>query len=92
MPARAAIATGLFPHQNGYWYSSLAYDGKIDSWVKVLRHLGYRTAGFGKMHFRSDLDDYGFDTVSETMHIADGIGDLVSALRYETGEPAYPGL
>ena len=92
VPARAAIATGRFPHQTGYWDSSLAYDGRVNSWMKRLRDAGYRTAGFGKMHFRRDEDDYGYTDFVETMHIADGIGDLVSALRHEGTEPAYPGL
>ncbi len=92
VPARAAIATGRFPHQTGYWDSSMAYDGRVGSWMQRLREAGYRTVGMGKMHFRRDDDDYGYSEYCETMHIADGIGDLVSALRHEGGEPAYPGL
>ena len=69
VPARASLATGLFPHQSGYWDSSLAYDGQADSWMKRLRDGGYETAGFGKMHFRSDSDDYGFELFEETMQI-----------------------
>lgn len=57
-----------------------------------LRKAGYSTAGIGKMHFRSDDDDVGFDLHTETMQIADGIGDLVSALRHEGTEPSYQGL
>ncbi|MEM8687462.1 MAG: sulfatase-like hydrolase/transferase [Pseudomonadota bacterium] len=92
VPARAALATGRFPHESGYWDSSLAYDGRIDSWMKRLRGEGYQTVGIGKMHFRSDEDDYGFSEFVETMHIAEGRGDLVSALRHEGAEPNYPGL
>ena len=44
------------------------------------------------MHFRSDDDDTGFNEIVETMQIADGIGDLVSALRHEGTEPSYQGL
>ncbi|MDJ0779219.1 MAG: sulfatase-like hydrolase/transferase [Gammaproteobacteria bacterium] len=92
VPARAAIATGQFPHQSGYWESSLAFDGRVDSWMKRLREGGYHTPGMGKMHFRRDADDYGYSEFCETMHIADGIGDLVGALRWEHAEPTYPGL
>ena len=92
VPARAAIATGLYPHQSGYWDSSMAYDGRHTSWMHRLRDADYTTAGIGKMHFRSDDDDVGFDQHVETMHIAEGIGDLVSALRHEGTEPSYQGL
>lgn len=92
VPARAALATGLYPHQSGYWDSSMAYDGRHPSWMHRLRAAGYRTAGIGKMHFRADDDDVGFDEQTETMQIAEGIGDLVSALRHEGTEPSYQGL
>lgn len=92
VPARAALATGRFPHETGYWDSSMAFDGKTDSWMKRLRGAGYETVGIGKMHYRSDEDDNGFSRFIETMHIADGVGDLVSALRYEEEEPSYKGL
>ena len=92
VPSRAALATGRFPHQTGYWESSMAYDGRVVSWMQRLRDSGYRTAGIGKMHFRSDADDYGFAFSDETMHIADGVGDVIGALRYAHQEPAYPGL
>ncbi|UCH40636.1 MAG: sulfatase-like hydrolase/transferase, partial [Gammaproteobacteria bacterium] len=92
VPARAALASGRFPHQTGYWDSSLAFDGRFDSWMKRVREAGYHTVGIGKMHFRSDADDNGFSEFRETMHIAEGKGDLVSALRFEQAEPAYPGL
>ena len=70
----------------------MAYDGRHDSWMKRLRDNGYHTAGIGKMHFRSDDDDVGFDEHKETMQIAEGVGDLVSALRHEDAEPSYQGL
>lgn len=92
VPARAAIATGRYPHETGYWDSSMAYDGQTESWMKRLQRAGYETAGIGKMHYRRDDDYYGFDTFVETMHIADGIGDLISAFRHNGEEPTYEGL
>lgn len=92
VPARAAIATGRFPHETGFWESSTAFDGSRMSWMRRLREAGYETVGIGKMHFRSDDDDNGFSRFIETMHIADGVGDLVGALRYDGSEPSYQGL
>lgn len=92
VPARAALATGRWPHETGYWDSSMAFDARVNGWVKRLRDAGYETAGVGKMHYRSNDDDYGFDTFVETMHIADGVGDLISALRHCNEEPTYEGL
>jgi len=92
VPARAGIATGRFPHESGYWESSMAFDGRHTSWMKRLRDAGHETVGMGKMHFRSDDDDNGFSRFVETMHIADGIGDLVGALRFKNAEPSYQGL
>ena len=60
--------------------------------MKRLRGDGYDTVGIGKMHYRSDKDDNGFLRYIETMHVADGVGDLVSALRFEEQEPTYRGL
>lgn len=70
----------------------MAYDGTHPSWMHHLQEADYRTAGIGKMHFRSDEDDVGFHEQMETMQIAEGSGDLVSALRFEGAEPSYQGL
>ena len=70
----------------------MAFDGGHMSWMKRLRESGYETVGIGKMHFRSDADDNGFSRFIDTMQIADGVGDLVSALRYKACEPTYQGL
>ena len=36
-PARAAMATGRFPHQTGYWDNAIVYDGRVTSWMRRLR-------------------------------------------------------
>ena len=85
VPARAALATGRHPHESGFWESSMAFDGSIDSWMGRLRDHGHETVGIGKMHFRRDEDDYGYAYTDETMHIAEGVGDVISALRRQRG-------
>ena len=47
-PARAAIATGRYPHQSGYWDNALAYDGRQPSWHLRLRDAGYTVTAIGK--------------------------------------------
>ena len=32
-PARAAIATGRFPHQTGFFDNAIVYDGSVPSWM-----------------------------------------------------------
>lgn len=58
-PARVAIATGLYPSQNGIsgnMSPPLASRFRDDTYMNRLRQAGYRTALIGKHHF---IDDYG---------------------------------
>lgn len=76
IPARAALATGLYPHNSGVW-ENMEYDLPLeaDTWMKRLQKSGYRTSLFGKSHLHhheGDLRDrqdwmntYGFDHVDE---------------------------
>ena len=87
-PARAAIATGRFPHQTGYWDNALAYDGKVTSWMHRLRDAGYAVVSVGKLHFCSADDDNGFTEEIVPMHILDGKGSIQTLLRGYGAEPA----
>jgi choline-sulfatase len=90
-PSRAAIATGRFPHQTGYWDNVLAYDGRFPSWMKRLRDWGSNVVSIGKLHYRSGDDDAGFSRQIEPMHILDGVGGLVGLLRWSDEEPRRTG-
>lgn len=81
VPARAAFATGKYVHQIGYWDNADAYDGAIPSWHHRLREAGHHVASIGKLHFRSDEDDYGFSETIVPMHIIEGKGDLMGLVR-----------
>jgi len=80
-PSRAAIATGRYPHQTGYWDNALAYDGGVPTWHHRVRDAGHEMTAIGKLHFRSSDDDNGFSDEIATMHIVEAKGALISLLR-----------
>ena len=76
VPARAALATGLYPHNTGVWKNEpYALAADAPTWMRAVRDAGYRTSVFGKIHLhphRGDLRDredlvrsWGLDHVDE---------------------------
>jgi choline-sulfatase len=90
-PARAAIATGRFPHQTGFFDNAIVYDGSVPSWMRRLREQGHHVASIGKLHFRSTEDDNGFSEELLPMHILDGKGGIQMLLRGFDDEQVNPG-
>jgi choline-sulfatase len=86
-PARAAIATGRYPHQNGFWDNAIAYDGSVPAWHHRLREQGHTVVAVGKLHYRSAEDDNGFVEEIEPMHLHDGKGAIKNLLRGYDAEP-----
>ncbi len=78
-PARLALMTGTYPHENGLWNNdphTLSPD--TPNYVQELKKLGYHTSCIGKVHLyphngsipdmrRAEplLNSYGFDDVNE---------------------------
>lgn len=87
-PARAAIATGRYPHQTGFWDNAIAYDGSVPSWHHRLREQGHTVVAVGKLHFRSEKDDNGYTEEIEPLHLHDGKGAIKNLLRGYDAEPA----
>jgi arylsulfatase len=76
VPARAALATGLYPHNTGVWKNEpFALAPDAPTWMRAVRDAGYCTSVFGKIHLhphRGDLRDredlvrsWGLDHVDE---------------------------
>ena len=76
VPARAAFATGLYPHNTGVWKNEpYALAADAPTWMRTVRSAGYRTSVFGKIHLhpqRGDLRDrenlvrsWGLDDIDE---------------------------
>ena len=77
VPARAAMATGRYVHDIGYWDGAIAYDGKVPGWQHRLQKSDHRVVSIGKLHYRQETDATGFDRQILPMHVeAGGLGQL----------------
>ena len=81
VPARAAFATGRYPHETGYWCNAHPYDGRVKGWGHRLQEAGHAVLSIGKLHYRDEADPTGFDAQVAPMHVVDGVGDVMGAVR-----------
>lgn len=83
VPSRASFATGRYVHDCGCWDNADPYDGKVASWGHRLIAQGHRVESIGKLHYRDQGDDNGFEREIIPLHVAGGVGDLVGLIRSE---------
>ena len=80
-PSRAAIATGRFAHDTGFWDNALAYDGSVETWHHRVREQDHNVVSVGKLHYRSGENDNGFSKEILPLHIFEGKGAVIALLR-----------
>jgi choline-sulfatase len=86
-PARAAMATGRYAHETGYWDNAIAYDARFPSWMLRLREQGHTIVGIGKLHYKDSVPANGFSEEIIPMHLHEGQGAIKNLLRGYDAEP-----
>lgn len=86
VPSRASLATGRYVHDIRCWDNAHPYDGSIRGWGHRLIDDGHDVAAVGKLHYRTVDDRTGFSEQINTLHVVEGIGDLLGLLRREPPE------
>jgi choline-sulfatase len=87
VPARASFATGRYPHQIRNWCNGTPYTGQVPGWGHRLQAEGHHVLSIGKLHYRNETDDTGFDEEIIPMHVIDGVGDVLGAVRDQAPLP-----
>ncbi|MEM7207302.1 MAG: sulfatase-like hydrolase/transferase [Pseudomonadota bacterium] len=81
VPARASLASGQYVHKTRCWSNAQAYSGTPKSWGHALQAVGRRVDSIGKLHYRGNEFDNGFDNEILPMYIRDGVGWIKGLLR-----------
>jgi choline-sulfatase len=81
VPARAALATGRWVHNIGYWDNAMGYDGRVPSWGHALQKEGHRVESIGKLHYVNATTSTGFSAQHNPLHLAHGIGQVWGSVR-----------
>lgn len=81
VPARASLATGRYVHEIRMWDNAHPYYGEPKSWGHRLMDSGHHVTAIGKLHYRSDKDQTGWNQEIDTLHVIEGIGDVAGSIR-----------
>lgn len=86
-PSRAVILTGLHSHRNGVRTLFDRFDGRQQTFPKLLQAAGYQTALVGKWHLGhgGEADPTGFDY----WNVLPGQGDYHDPTMFELGEERH---
>ena len=79
VPARAAFATGRYPHEIRHWDNAMPYTGSVPGWGHALQAAGVPVESIGKLHYRDVADEDGFDRKHVPMMVADGVGMVLGS-------------
>ena len=83
VPARASFATGLPVHKNRLWDNAMPYFGQLPSWGHMLQKKGVSVESIGKLHYRAQEDNDGFDVKHIPMMVYKGVGMVWGSIRRE---------
>lgn len=83
VPARASFATGRYAHQIRLWDNAMPYTGQPRGWGHALQQQGRRVESIGKLHYRDERDQAGFDVEHIPMQVVDGVGMVWGSIRRE---------
>ena len=83
VPARASFATGLPVHKNRLWDNAMPYYGQLPSWGHMLQKVEVSVESIGKLHYRAQDDDDGFDQKYIPMMVYKGVGMVWGSIRRE---------
>ena len=79
VPARAAMFSGLYPHEVGSYDNAAPFDCRVPAWTNRLRDSGYRCRATGKLDFLYETD-YGMEEI-HTEHGHDTSPDITAYFR-----------
>ncbi|MBL6428943.1 MAG: sulfatase-like hydrolase/transferase [Maritimibacter sp.] len=83
VPARAAFATGRYVHDIRLWDNAMPYTGDPRGWGHALQDKGVRVESIGKLHYRDEADNAGFDVEHIPMQVVNGVGMVWGSIRRE---------